>query len=92
MMPLNQILKNPGEPKWRNVDTQTFFLKKITDMNSEALGSLFSELGFTKVSDKTFKFQTSQQQESSMITVTPEESPKTLGNLKVLAQAVSVFT
>ena len=55
-MPLNQILKQPKEQKWRNVDFESFFLKKVNQMNGDALAPLFVGLGFTKVNEKQYKF------------------------------------
>ena len=77
-MPLNQILKQPKEQKWRNVDLDSFFLKRVYSMNQDALGPLLVGLGFTKTNEKQFKFQKS-------------EDDKSLGNLRVLQQAQTFF-
>ena len=56
LMPVNHILKYPKEQKWRNVDIDSHFLKKVGEMNKNALGPLLLALGFTKVSEKQYKF------------------------------------
>lgn len=54
--PLNQIVRMPNEPKWRNVSTTGSFLKQVSNINAAALENFFEQVGFTKTADKTHKF------------------------------------
>jgi hypothetical protein len=56
VMPLGQITKMPAEPKWRNVVTSGSFLKQVSAINAYELEQFFENIGFAKVSDKTYKF------------------------------------
>ena len=47
----------PKDPKWRNVNTNSPFLKKVVTLNGGALSSFFQKIGFTKTSETTFKFE-----------------------------------
>ena len=89
MMPLNQILNFPKEHKWRNVDTGTFFLKKVGAMCADALPALFSGLGFCKATETTFKFQKLSTEEAA---ATTDPLTKMQGNSKALSYAVKVFS
>ena len=46
----------PAEPKWRNVVTSGSFLKQVSAINAYELEQFFENIGFAKVSDKTYKF------------------------------------
>ena len=87
-MPVNQILNFPKETKWRNVDTGTFFLKKVGAMCGDALPALFSGLGFIKTNETTFKFQKLSSEDAATAT---DPLTKMQGNSKVLTYAVKVF-
>ena len=65
MMPINQILNFPKDQKWRNVKTDTFFLKKIGAMCGDALAPFFSGLGFSKTSESSFTFKKLSAEEAS---------------------------
>ena len=82
VMPLNQILKAPAEPKWRNVNTTSSFLKQVSNLNATAVARFFENIGFSKTNETTFKFQKSD-------TNIPGGLPK--GNINTISEVVKML-
>ena len=87
VMPLNQIVKMPNDAKWRNVLTTSSFLKQVSNVNAEALESVLTNIGFTRITDKNYKFQIQDDSSNGGL----ETNKQTLikpGNLKTITEAV----
>ena len=87
-MPLERIVNETNDQKWRQVITNSnFFLKKVDLINAEGLANFFEAIGFTKQAEKTFKFQKASTENANADTNQLIKK----GNLNNLSEAIKLL-
>lgn len=64
------------------MNTNSPFLKQVINMNAKALENFFVQIGFTKTSETTYKFQKVESMESKSVKA---------GNLRAIQEATRLL-
>lgn len=86
-MPLNHILKNPDQDKWRTIQTSNTLMKPVVMNKKEQVEQFLQQIGFDRQKDQVFKFQGQNAKELELVVEMMKERGAS-GKLQILEEAM----